>query len=262
MNKIGIYTRSKNDVYDDILTALERRECSIVTDLNDDVDCLLSLGGDGTCLDALRLTIGRNIPVLGINNGRLGFLADVTPDNLNHALDCLFSGKYRINSLDVLSLFNNDKLIDNAINEFAVTKCDNSSMLSIAVKIDGEELTTYWADGLIIATATGSTAYSMSLGGPIIYPSCANLILTPIAPHNLSVRPLIVPNNVTIELKIEGRGDKILASLDGRNHIIDNGCTLTVCRSPQTAQMISLPDASFFRTLREKLLWGADIRTK
>ncbi len=223
---------------------------------------ILSIGGDGTFLEAAKMAIGTETPILGINRGRLGFLSDVPDTSVAEAIDAIIAGNYRTANLDVISLYINDNRepTDFAINEFAVSKCDNSSMLTIRATIDGDYLTTYWADGLIIATATGSTAYSMSVGGPIVYPSTPSLIITPIAPHNLTVRPLIVPNTVSINLQIEGRGSNILTSLDGRNHVIDNNCQLRIAKTPVAVKMMQLQGHSFYATLRRKLMWGADSR--
>ena len=231
---------------------------------NEKTDALavLSVGGDGTFLEAARLMMGTDVPILGINRGRLGFLSDVSQQKVNDAIDNLLAGDYRLGHHDVLSLYANSdrEPVDYALNEFAVSKCDNSSMLTIHAYVDGEYLATYWADGLIIATATGSTAYSMSVGGPIVYPSTQNLIITPIAPHNLNVRPLIVPNTVVIQLRVEGRGPNILMSLDGRTHVVENGCQLRIAKAPFDTPVVQLRNHSFFATLRDKLMWGADMR--
>lgn len=230
--------------------------------LKGEILAVLSIGGDGTYLEAAKMVMGERIPVLGINNGRLGFLAQVAPDKVTEALDALLSGNYRLAPLDVLSLYANGEreAVDFALNEFAVSKSDNSSMLTIHAYIDGDYLTTYWADGLIIATSTGSTAYSMSVGGPIVYPSSPNFIIIPIAPHNLTVRPLVVPNSVVIQLRVEGRGANILTSLDGRTHIMDCGSQLRIAKTPFDVKMVQLDGYSFFGTLRDKLMWGADAR--
>lgn len=227
-----------------------------------DALAVLSIGGDGTFLEAARLMMGSDVPILGVNRGRLGFLSDVAQQKVNDAIDSLLAGDYRLGSHDVISLYANGgrEPIDYALNEFAVSKCDNSSMLTLQAYVDGEYLATYWADGLIIATATGSTAYSMSVGGPIVYPSTQNLIITPIAPHNLNVRPLIVPNSVVIQLRVEGRGPNILMSLDGRNHVFENGCQLRIAKAPFDIKVVQLQNHSFFATLRDKLMWGADMR--
>ncbi len=223
---------------------------------------MLCVGGDGTFLEAARMTLGTDIPLMGINRGRLGFLADVAPEQISEALDMLFSGRFRLATLDVLSLYVNDsrESVDYAVNEFAVTKCDNASMLTIHAYVDGEFLTTYWADGLIVATAAGSTAYSLSVGGPIVSPQAANLVITPVAPHNLSLRPLVLPSSSVIQLRVEGRGTSILTSLDGRNHIMDSGCQLRIAKTPMGVKVVQLTNHSFFAALREKLKWGADAR--
>lgn len=223
---------------------------------------VLSIGGDGTFLEAAKMMMGTTTPILGINNGRLGFLSDVSQQKVNDAIDSLLAGNYRLSSHDVISLYANGERepVDYALNEFAVSKCDNSSMLTIHAYVDGEYLTTYWADGLIVATATGSTAYSLSVGGPIVYPSTQNFIITPIAPHNLNVRPLIIPNTGVIQLRIEGRGPNILTSLDGRNHVMENGCQLRIAKAPFDTKVVRLQGHSFFATLRDKLMWGADMR--
>lgn len=227
-----------------------------------DILAMLSIGGDGTFLEAAKIVMGENIPVLGINNGRLGFLAQVSSDKVSEAIKALLSGNYRLAPLDVLSLYANGErqAVDFALNEFAVSKSDNSSMLTIHAYIDGDYLTTYWADGLIVATSTGSTAYSMSVGGPIVYPSTPNFIITPIAPHNLTVRPLVVPSSVVIQLRVEGRGTNILTSLDGRTHIMDCGSQLRIAKTPFDVKRVQLDGYSFFGTLRDKLMWGADAR--
>lgn len=230
--------------------------------LKGDILAVLSIGGDGTFLEAAKMVMGENIPVLGINNGRLGFLAQVNTDKVSEAISALLSGNYRLAPLDVLSLYANGQrqAVDFALNEFAVSKSDNSSMLTIHAYVDGDYLTTYWADGLIIATSTGSTAYSMSVGGPIVYPSSPNFIIIPIAPHNLTVRPLVVPSSVVIQLRVEGRGANILTSLDGRTHIMDCGAQLRIAKTPFDVKMVQLDGYSFFGTLRDKLMWGADPR--
>lgn len=231
-------------------------------DFKGNILAMLSIGGDGTFLEAAKIVMGENIPILGINNGRLGFLAQVSPDKVTDAIKSLLSGNYRLAPLDVLSLYANGErqAVDYALNEFAVSKSDNSSMLTIHAYVDGDYLTTYWADGLIIATSTGSTAYSMSVGGPIVYPSTPNFIIIPIAPHNLTVRPLVVPSSVVIQLRVEGRGANILTSLDGRTHIMDCGAQLRIAKTPFDVKMVQLDGYSFFGTLREKLMWGADAR--
>lgn len=221
-----------------------------------------SVGGDGTFLETSKMVMNADIPVLGINNGRLGFLSEIAPSKIEQAIADIIAGNFKISHLDMLSLSHKGEAapVDCALNEFSVSKCDNSSMLTIDAYVDGEYLTTYWADGLIVATPTGSTAYSLSVGGPIVCPSSPNFIITPIAPHNLSLRPLIVPNDATIDLKIEGRSPKVLTSLDGRTHLLDNNCELTITKTPIKIKVVQLNNHSFFTTLRNKLMWGADMR--
>ncbi|MCQ2202904.1 MAG: NAD kinase [Bacteroidales bacterium] len=242
--------------YTDVMTRLD------TTPAAEEALAMLSVGGDGTFLESARMMMGSGVPILGVNSGRLGFLSDVAQEKVKDAIDDLLSGNYRLGSHDVISLYaNNDREpVDYALNEFAVSKCDNSSMLTIHAYVDGEYLSTYWADGLIVATATGSTAYSLSVGGPIVYPSTPDLIITPIAPHNLNVRPLIIPSSSVIQLRIEGRGPNILTSLDGRNHVMENNCQLRIAKAPFDVKVVQLRGHSFFATLRGKLMWGADMR--
>lgn len=226
-----------------------------------DADMMLSIGGDGTFLEAVTYVRG-NVPILGINGGRLGFLSEVAQSDISNAMLNIFAGKYTVGNISCIALYPSEggEAIDFALNEFAVTKRDSSSMLTIHAYMGNEYLATYWADGLIVATPTGSTAYSMSVGGPIVHPSTPNFILTPIAPHNLNVRPLIVPNDVEIELHIEGRGRKVLTALDGRMHVCDNNSRLRIRKAPFTVQVVQFYDHSFYATLRNKLMWGADRR--
>lgn len=223
---------------------------------------MFSIGGDGTFLESAKKALMTDIPILGINKGRLGFLSDVQASQVPWAVGELMRGAYRVANLDVLSVYAQDQRepLDYALNEFSVSKCDNSSMLTIHAYVDGDYLTTYWADGLIIATATGSTAYSLSVGGPIAFPSTPSFIITPIAPHNLSIRPIVVPNNVAIKLVLEGRGPKILTSMDGRTHLMENNCQFRIGKSPFSVRRVEFEGHSFFATLRDKLMWGADKR--
>lgn len=223
---------------------------------------MLSVGGDGTFLESAKKALMTDIPILGVNKGRLGFLSDLQSSQIPWAVGELIRGSYRVANLDVLSVYAGDQRepLDYALNEFSVSKCDNSSMLTIHAYIDGDYLTTYWADGLIVATATGSTAYSLSVGGPIAFPSTPSFIITPIAPHNLSIRPIVVPNNVAIKLVVEGRGPKILTSMDGRTHLMENNMQFRIGKSPFSVRRIELEGHSFFATLRDKLMWGADRR--
>nr|WP_319400052.1 NAD kinase [uncultured Carboxylicivirga sp.] len=227
------------------------------------VDQVFSIGGDGTFLEAVSFVRNTGIPIVGINSGRLGFLADVSQDQMEDTIINIVNGEYEIHQLDLLTLETDGRFFkDNpyALNELSVVKRDSSSMITIHTYINNEFVNSYWADGLIIATSTGSTAYSLSVGGPIIHPDADNFVITPIAPHNLTVRPMVVPNNVEITLKVEGRDTKFLAALDSRSEVFEDSVHLKVKKADFSINVIKLPDYSFFTTLRNKLMWGLDRR--
>lgn len=233
------------------------------SDINGKVDHMLSLGGDGTFLEALTYVRNSGIPILGINTGRLGFLANVAKTEINKAIEALAIGKFSIEKRTLLSVTKPDGLfgeVNYGLNELTLLKKDSSSMITIHTYINGDFLNSYFADGLIIATPTGSTAYSLSCGGPLVMPGSENFIITPIAPHNLNVRPLIISDNNIITLKVEGRGPNYLVSLDSRSEVIDDGTELTLKKTDFCAHLIKLNDQSFFNTMRNKLLWGLDKR--
>ncbi|MCW3807154.1 NAD kinase [Plebeiibacterium marinum] len=226
-------------------------------------DFVLSIGGDGTILQAITLVRDSNIPIVGINSGRLGFLADIAEDDINNAVDHIFNGNYRINEVELLQLNTDNNLFGDlnfALNELAVHKRDTASMITVHTFLDGQFLNSYWADGLIVSTSVGSTGYSLSVGGPIIHPKSQSHVITPIAPHNLTVRPMVVPNHLNITLKVEGRADTYLASLDSRSEIFDNSLELNIQKAPFSIKMIDLPGINYYATLRNKLMWGADKR--
>jgi len=228
-----------------------------------DCDMLFSIGGDGTFLEAVSMVRDRNIPMVGINSGRLGFLADIAMDDLPEAIYEILKGRYVIRQLELLSLTANKSCFGNnnfALNELAIHKQDSASMITVHTYIDGEFLNSYWSDGLIISTPTGSTAYSLSVGGPIMHPMSGGFVITPIAPHNLTVRPLVISNNSEITLRVEGRGGKFLASLDSRSCILDNGIELKIKKADFKISVIERTGQSFYSTLRNKLMWGADKR--
>lgn len=232
---------------------------------NDLPNCnmLFSVGGDGTFLDAITMVRNRDIPLVGINSGRLGFLADIGMGDLPKAIDEILEGRFGIRELNLLALSASTNCfgeINFALNELAIHKRDSSSMITVHTFLDGEFLNSYWSDGLIVSTPTGSTAYSLSVGGPILLPSANDFIITPIAPHNLTVRPLVVPNTAEISLKVEGRGGKFLASLDSRSCILDDAIELKVRKADFTVSVIERIGQSFYSTLRSKLMWGADKR--
>ncbi|TLX76988.1 NAD kinase [Labilibacter sediminis] len=228
-----------------------------------DIDLFLSIGGDGTILDAITLITDSNIPIVGINSGRLGFLADISQDDMNNAINHIFSGNYKTNEVELLQLKTKNNLfgeLNFALNELAVQKRDSASMITIHTYLDGQFLNSYWADGLIVATAIGSTAYSLSVGGPIIHPKSQSHVITPIAPHNLTVRPMVVPNNLNITLKVEGRADTYLATLDSRSEIFEEDLELNIQKAPFSLKLVDLPGINYYATLRNKLMWGADKR--
>ena len=233
---------------------------------NDDdfeADIVISLGGDGTFLKAASRVGKKNIPILGINTGRLGFLADISPEEMGNTLEDIYNHHYKIEERSVLQLDCNDKSLMHcpyALNEIAVLKRDSSSMISIHTAINGAPLTTYQADGLIIATPTGSTAYSLSVGGPIIVPHSKTIAITPVAPHSLNMRPIVICDDWTITLDVESRSHNFLVAIDGRSESCKETTRLTISRADYTIKVIKRFNHIFFNTLRNKMMWGADIR--
>jgi NAD+ kinase len=233
------------------------------TDIKGKVDYMLSLGGDGTFLETLTYVRNSGIPILGINTGRLGFLANVAKSEINDAIEALAHKKFSIEKRTMLSVTAPDNLfgeVNYGLNELTLLKKDSSAMITIHTYINGDFLNSYFADGLIIATPTGSTAYSLSCGGPLVIPGSQNFVITPIAPHNLNVRPLVISDNNTITLQVEGRSPNYLVSLDSRSEVIDASMELTLKKAEFFANLIKLDNQSFFNTIRNKLLWGIDKR--
>lgn len=226
-------------------------------------DFLLTIGGDGTILDAVSIVKNANIPILGINTGRLGFLANVAKNEINEAIDDLLAGRFTLNERDTIMLStSNDYILEPnfALNEVTVSRKGTTSMITVHTYINGVYLNSYWADGLIIATPTGSTGYSLSCGGPIIMPQAQNFVITPIAPHNLNVRPFVIPNNFKIRLKIENRENEYLASLDSHIYTFSNDVELFLQRAETTVKLVQTHRQDFPTTLRNKLMWGLDRR--
>lgn len=227
------------------------------------VDMVISLGGDGTFLKAASRVGDKNIPILGINTGRLGFLADISPDEMETTFEEIYAGRYTVEERSVLQLVCNDKHLQfspYALNEIAVLKRDSSSMISIRTAINGAFLTTYQADGLIISTPTGSTAYSLSVGGPIIVPHSKTIAITPVAPHSLNVRPIVICDDWEITLDVESRSHNFLVAIDGRSETCKETTRLTIRKAPYATKVVKRCDHIFFDTLRSKLMWGADTR--
>ena len=232
-------------------------------ELTDEIDFLISLGGDGTLLDTVTLIRDKNIPVVGINFGRLGFLASIGRDELVTAVKALARRSYIIDRRALIHLDSNIPLFNDvpyALNEFAIHKRDTAAMVKIHTYLNGELLNTYWADGLILATPTGSTAYSLSCGGPVVFPDACSLVLTPIAPHNLNVRAIVIPDNTIISFEIESRSDEIICALDSRREIVDKNVLLAVRRENFMLNLVRLNENNFLQTLRNKLSWGLDKR--
>lgn len=232
-------------------------------DLDFDIDYVISMGGDGTLLKAASKVGARSVPIIGINMGRLGYLADVPATDIEEAIEGLYSGDYVTENHSVIeatAMRGNLSGCPRALNDIAVLKQDNASMITIHARIDGEELITYQADGLIISTPTGSTAYSLSNGGPIIMPATDVLCLTPVAPHSLSVRPIVVPAKAEITLTVESRSHNYLVAIDGRSEKLPERTTLRIRRAPYEVKIVKRHGGGYITTLRGKMMWGADAR--
>lgn len=237
--------------------------CEIIKDDNFDADFAICMGGDGTFLDAASKVGNKEIPIIGVNTGRLGFLAAFAPDQLDDTIEDIYQGNYTIEKRCVLQISCDEMNLHDypyALNEVAILKHDISSMISIHTSINDEYLTTYQADGLIIGTPTGSTAYSLSVGGPIIVPQSSTISLTPVAPHSLNMRPLVLCDNAEISLIVESRSSKFLISLDGRSASYPENIHLRIRKAPYMVKVVARPTQSFFSTLRKKMMWGADRR--
>lgn len=231
-------------------------------EIKNEIDLLFSIGGDGTILDATTIVRDSNIPIVGINTGKLGFLACIAKNEIESALNSIFSKDYTIDERTLIKLESSSGLFNEfpySLNEVAVQKID-SAMITVHVYIDGEFLNTYWSDGLLISTPTGSTAYSLSVGGPIIIPQSGNFIISPISPHNLTVRPIVLPDTSQIRLKLEGRSLNYIASLDHRSIMVKNTEEIMIRKAEFKIRLIHLNNTSFYKTLRNKLMWGADKR--
>lgn len=258
----------EKDFYESVLKIsnidIESFRCDTFKSLDNSFDLLISIGGDGTILRAITYVKDLNIPIVGINTGRLGFLATIPMNKVEKALDEIFEGNYRISkrSLLAITVGEGEAVFDLnfALNEITVSRKNTTSMISVETWLDDEYLTSYWADGLIVSTPTGSTGYSLSCGGPVIMPESDSFVLTPIAPHNLNARPLVISSNKIIKLKVSGREDEHLVSLDSRIKTLPNNTTITIQKAPFNMHMIELKDERFIETLRKKLLWGADQR--
>jgi NAD+ kinase len=232
-------------------------------DLSKDVECLISLGGDGTILDSVTLVRDKKIPIMGINFGRLGFLASISKDELTVAVDAIANRSFVKDKRSLIHLDASVTLFPNeafALNEFAIHKRDTSPMLKIHTYLNGEFLNTFWADGLIVSTPTGSTGYNLGCGGPIVFPDSNSFVITPVAPHNLNARPIVIPDNNIISFEIETRGEEFICALDARKEIVDKTIQLAVKKEEFDISLVRLNENSFLSTLRNKLTWGMDKR--
>jgi NAD+ kinase len=234
-------------------------------DLDEQTDALISLGGDGTLLDTVCLVRDKQIPVLGINYGRLGFLASLGKENIEEAVKSLQDRTYVLDKRGLLHLdasvplFGEDPF---ALNELVIHKREFSSMIKIHTYLNGEFLNTFWSDGLIVSTPTGSTGYSLSCNGPVVFPESESFVITPIAPHNLNIRPIVVPNNNVISFEVEGRSDDFICTLDSRKEVVAKTVQLAVKKEAFSFNLVRLNENNFLRTLREKLTWGFDTRNR
>jgi len=241
----------------------DTRFFTTANELKKNAEILLSIGGDGTFLDSATYVQNSGIPIAGINSGRLGFLANISHYEIEGAIEKILNKSYSFEERELIQLISPNKLFGDcnfALNEATISKKDSSSMITIHAYLNGNFLNTYWADGLIISTPTGSTAYSLSVGGPIVVPEAKNFIITPIAPHNLTVRPLVLPNDQELTLKVEGRDENYLVSLDRRYETLTSNIEIKIKKARFKIKVIKHDDRTFFSTLREKLMWGLDRR--
>ncbi len=258
-----IYETLGLEYMDSVLNSIEFKSFKTHEALDKSVDCFISLGGDGTMLDAATFIRGKGIPLLGINFGRLGFLATIGKEEMRQAVDALVNGTYHIDQRTLLHVDADVPLFADApfaINELVVHKSEISSMIKVHCYINGEFLNTYWCDGLIISTPTGSTGYNLSCNGPILFPDSASFAITPIAPHHLNVRPIVVPDSDIVSFEVESRTGKFLCSVDARREILDTKVQIAVKRESFTVGLMRLNENTFLETLRSKLTWGMDKR--
>ena len=242
---------------------MEVEVSGVFDNYNFDVDFVISIGGDGTFLRAASMVGSKGTPIIGVNTGRLGFLADIHPDEIDHAIAEIADGHYAVEPHAVIMVEADGEIIEGspfALNDIAVLKRDNAAMISVRTCINGEYLVTYQADGLIVSTPTGSTAYGLSNGGPLIVPAADILCRTPVAPHSLNVRPIVINDDSEITLEVESRSHNFLVAIDGRSEKLLESTRLTIRKAPYTINIVKRDSRSYFSTLREKMMWGADHR--
>lgn len=267
LQQAGIEPVLFDDFYEQVASHLSlpagTKTFSHHSQLTGDIDFLISLGGDGTLLDTVTLVREKNIPVVGINFGRLGFLASIGRDEVTEAVKALARRSYVLDRRSLIHLDSNIPLFNEvpyALNEFAIHKRDIAPMIKIHTYINGELLNTYWADGLTLSTPTGSTGYSLSCGGPVVFPESGSFVLTPIAPHNLNVRPIVIPDQTIVSFEVESRTDEIICALDSRREWVDKNVLLAVRKENFYINLVRLNENNFLQTLRNKLSWGLDKR--
>ncbi len=258
-----VYTSLMNDIMRCDAENADYQTFNTYEQLKDKADVLFSFGGDGTMLDSVEYVRDTAIPVLGINMGRLGFLSSVSSNETIDAVNKILKGNFEVEKRSLLELVGEEqrfKGINYALNELSLMRKDGSSLIVIQVFVDNKLLNTYWADGLILATPTGSTAYSLSAGGPIVAPNNDSFLITPISAHNLSVRPVVISDKSVVKIKVDGRCDAYDLSLDSRTKLVDKGLQLEVKKAGFSFNMVKLPEKDFFEAIRKKLLWGNDVR--
>jgi NAD+ kinase len=252
-----------NQFYSSVALDMPYATFNSYEDIDESIDCMISLGGDGTLLDTVTLVREKGTPILGINYGRLGFLASFGREELTSAIVALVNQTYLLDNRTLIHLDANQPLFGDtpyALNECTLLKKDSSSMIKIHAYLNGEFLNTYWADGLIIATPTGSTGYSLSCNGPVVFPDSSSFVITPVAPHNLNIRPIVVPDNNIISFEVEGRTDGFLCTLDSRREHVENDIQIAVRKEEFSINLLRLNENNFLQTLRNKLSWGLDKR--
>lgn len=258
-----IYAPFFEQIRNEIRTPADTNTFQLSEDLNEEIEFIISLGGDGTLLDTITLVRDKKISIMGINFGRLGFLASIGRNEVKSAVKAIARRTYVNDSRTLIHVDADMPLFGNipyAMNEFSIHKQDVASMIKIHTYLNGEFLNTYWADGLIVATPTGSTGYSLSCGGPVVFPDSGSFVITPVAPHNLNVRPIVVPDTNIISFEVESRTDKIICALDSRREIVNKNVTLAVKKEDFRINLVRLSENNFLQTLRNKLTWGLDKR--
>ena len=258
-----IFMNFYEQIKDSITLPADIKTFALSEDLLDETECIISLGGDGTLLDTITIVKDKDISIMGINFGRLGFLASIGREEMQTAVKAIAKRTYVVDKRTLIHLDADSPLFGNvpyALNEFSIHKRDVASMIKIHTYLNGEFLNTYWADGLIVATPTGSTGYSLSCNGPIVFPDSGSFVITPVAPHNLNVRPIIVPDNNIISFEVESRSDHIICALDSRRVIVNKNVQLAVKKESFSIKLVRLSENNFLQTLRNKLTWGLDKR--